>query len=140
MRWPSSPRLTADDLEFVEIHNPTTQEWNLTGWRIAGGIDFEFADGTVLLPGETLVVVSFNPTTPANANRAAAFRAHYDLDQVTQIVGGYSQQLNDQGELLQLLQLLHRRVRIPTRTRCCWPTRYSTTTGLRGPRSPREVE
>ena len=38
--------LTANDLEFVEIHNPTLSV-NLGGWRLRGGVDFDFAPGTI---------------------------------------------------------------------------------------------
>ena len=65
------------DLEFVEIHNPTPASVNLTDWRIRGGIDLNFDDGTMLLAGDTAVIVSFNPDDPDNADRLSAFRAHY---------------------------------------------------------------
>ena len=41
------PTLTADDLEFVEIHNPTTSPVDLTNWQISGGVDYDFPMGTI---------------------------------------------------------------------------------------------
>ena len=99
-----APALTADDLEFIELHNPAAEPCDLTGWQIAGGIQFEFPDGTLLPPGGTLLVVSFDPATPANASRLAAFRVHYGLPAGTHIVGGYDQHLSAEGELLRLLR------------------------------------
>ena len=96
------PDLTANDLEFVEIHNPTSTSVNLSGWRLRGGVDFDFAAGTVLDAGQTLVVISFNPSNPDNVARTAAFRAHYGISAATRLVGGYSGQLFDQGEAVRL--------------------------------------
>ena len=96
------PNLTADDLEFVEVYNPTGGAIELANWRLAAGVDFDFASGTTLAAGETLLVVSFNPTRVDNANRLAAFRAHYGLDAGVRLVGGYGGQLSDNGEIIQL--------------------------------------
>ena len=78
---PSQEALTADktvqdtDLEFIEIHNPTTAAIDLTNWRIRGGVDFDFDAGTSLAAGESLIVVPFNPANPENVKRLNAFRA-----------------------------------------------------------------
>ncbi len=96
------PLLEDDDLEFVEILNPTTQTLNLTNWRIRKGIDFDFADDTVIRPRQALLVVPFDPSDPANSNRLAAFRAHYGLPNSSPIVGGYDGKLDNGGDTLQL--------------------------------------
>ncbi len=95
---------TEDDLEFVEIHNPTGVPQDLTDWRLRGGINFDFAESVRLGAGETIVVVSFNPDTPANADRAAAYRAHYGVGADVTLVGGFSGQLSDRGEAIRLLR------------------------------------
>ncbi|MBN2474599.1 MAG: lamin tail domain-containing protein [Pirellulales bacterium] len=82
----------ADDLEFVEIYNPTDQTVDLTDWRIRKGIDFDFADGTTLAPEAVLVVVPFRPS---ELDKLAAFRAYYHIDATVAIVGGYSGQMDD---------------------------------------------
>jgi VCBS repeat-containing protein len=92
----------ADDFEFVEVFNPTPAPVVLTEWRVRGGVDFDFAAGTSLAAWEALVVVSFNPTAPANAARTAAFRVRYGLDASVQLVGGYSGKLDNAGETVRL--------------------------------------
>ena len=87
--------LTASDLEFIEIHNPTAGTVVLTEWRLRGGVDFDFAAGSLLKSGATLVVVPFDPEQPENAARAQAFRTHYGIDPNTRLVGGFQGQLNN---------------------------------------------
>ncbi len=53
MYHPADPQ---EALEFVELHNPEAPRADLGGWRIEGEIDFTFPAGTVLLPGEYLLV------------------------------------------------------------------------------------
>lgn len=96
--------LVEDDLEFVEIHNPTDRDVALTNWRLRGGVDFDFDDGTVLVAGETLVVISFNPEAVANSDRLGAFRTHFGIASDTRIIGGWDGQLSDSGEEVRLLR------------------------------------
>ncbi len=98
----ANPDATAGDLEFVEVHNPTAAPLDLTNWRLRGGVDMDFDDGTMLGAGESLVVISFNPDNPDNAPRVAAFRAHYGISDGVQLVGGFGGQLNNGGERVQL--------------------------------------
>jgi hypothetical protein len=97
-----SPELVEDDLEFIEIFNPTLRAVDLSEWHLRAGIDFDFATGTSLAPGEVLVVVSFDPDAANNADRVAAFRAHYGIDEDVVIVGGFAGQMSDSGELIRL--------------------------------------
>jgi hypothetical protein len=96
------PALTEDDLEFVEITNPTQDDVSLTNWRLRGGVDYDFAESQGLGAGDSLLVISFNPSNPANQDRVAAFRAHYGLDASVVLVGGYAGQLSDSGETVRL--------------------------------------
>ncbi len=96
------PNLSADDLEFVEVLNPTANPLDLTDWRIRGGIDMTFDDGLQLAAGRALVVTSFNPDNLDNASRTQAFRAHYGLSEDVVLVGGYNGQLSDSGEAVRL--------------------------------------
>ena len=58
------PTLTDNDLEYIEIANPTSAAINLTNWRIRGEANFDFAAGTVLAAGEAIVVaVSYTHLT-----------------------------------------------------------------------------
>ena len=81
------PTLTDDDLEFIEIDNPTGSAIDLTDWRIRGEVDFDFAASTSLAVGESIVIVSFDPGV--DANKRSAFVTHYGISSATNIVGGF---------------------------------------------------
>ena len=98
----ANPDADSGDLEFVEIHNPTAASLDLTNWRLRGGVDLDFDEGTMLPAGASLVAISFNPDNPNNAARVAAFRAHYDISDTVRLVGGFGGQLNNGGERVQL--------------------------------------
>ena len=96
----------ADDLEFIELYNPTGQTVNLWETYFVDGVwrdyhwtveGFSFATGTALAPRERLVVVPFDPDTePA---KLADFEGHYGITgQGVRIVGPYDGQLNNAGE------------------------------------------
>ena len=91
-----------DDLEFIEIHNPTDQAVNLTGWRIRKGVDYDFAPGTIIAAGGTLVVLSFNPDNPDNGARVTTFRNTHGIGGSVALVGGYGGALDNDGERVQL--------------------------------------
>ena len=97
-----APNMDEGDLEFVEIHNTTNDQILLTEWRMRGGVDIEFDEGSTLDAGETIVVVSFNPQNPVNADRVSAFRFHYGIEGTVRLVGGYSGQLDNGGERVTL--------------------------------------
>jgi len=94
-----------DDLEFVEIFNPTLATVDLTDWRIARGIGYRFAPGTRIGPYDTLVVLSFNPENEDNADRLADFRVAHGIDESVALVGGYGGRLSNGGEEVQLLRI-----------------------------------
>ncbi len=96
------PTLIDEDLEFVEIHNPTSERIPMNGWRLAGGIEYAFDAATDLKAGGTLLVVSFDPADPNNVSRLAAFRVQYGLPGTTLIVGGYSGRLSNGGDQVEL--------------------------------------
>ena len=99
----------SDDLEFLEICNPTAAavnlwehwfvdgEWRDYPWKLES---FEFPVGTTLAPGESLVVVPFDP---AETTLLDAFESHYGLaGSGVQILGGYGPYLDDDGEAVRL--------------------------------------
>ena len=53
----ADPGIRSDDLEFVEIHNPTASAVDFTNWQVRGGVDFDFDDGTMIGASETVVVI-----------------------------------------------------------------------------------
>ncbi|MEE8451407.1 MAG: lamin tail domain-containing protein, partial [Thermoguttaceae bacterium] len=91
-----------DDLEFVELFNPTADAVDLTNWRIRKGIDFNFAPDTTIEPRSTLVVVSFDPVDPLGAAKLAAFRGAFSIDDSVPLAGPFTSRLSDGGEKVQL--------------------------------------
>ena len=88
------PTLTNSDLEFIELTNTAASAVSLAGWRIRGESDIDLPAQN-LASNQSLVVVSFDTTDPANANRIAAFRNHYGISAAVNIVGGYSGSLSN---------------------------------------------
>jgi hypothetical protein len=76
--------------EWVELYNRSTEPVDMTGWRIEGGIRFEFAPGTVIEAGAYLVV---------------ARDGRWLADRVSGIpmAGDYSGKLSNDGERLLLV-------------------------------------
>jgi hypothetical protein len=94
--------LTRDDLQFIEVHNPTTVGVDLTNWRIRGGIDFDFPPSTMIGAGETIILVSFDPAVAGNANLVEGFSLHHGIGESDRLMGDFSGQLSDDGELIRL--------------------------------------
>ncbi|MEE8451151.1 MAG: lamin tail domain-containing protein, partial [Thermoguttaceae bacterium] len=90
------------DFEFLEIYNPTAQTIDLTDWRIRGGNDFYFADGTELAARSTLLILKFDPGDAANAVMLNDFLTFYTIDPSVPIVGGYGYNLDNGGGRIQL--------------------------------------
>ena len=84
--------LTDDDLEYVEVHNPTHSPININNWRLRGEVDFDFVPALIAAQS-TIVIVSFNPTT--DTARLAGFSAHYGLSGPINFVGGFAGKLNN---------------------------------------------
>ena len=51
--------------EWIELHNQMSVDMDLSGWSLVGGVEFEFAPGTVIAGGGFLVV-SDDPQALAN--------------------------------------------------------------------------
>lgn len=77
-------------LEWLELHNLLAVNVDLTGWRIAGGIDYRFAEGAVIEAGGYLVVAVDPPSL-----KAATGLAH--------VLGPFTGRLDNAGETLQLI-------------------------------------
>jgi autotransporter-associated beta strand protein len=90
------------DLEYIEIYNPTTSSIDLTNWHLDKGVQFDFAAGTILPALGTLVVIPFDPADPLNAIRLAAFRSGYGISSSVTLVGGFKGHLDNAGEKIQL--------------------------------------
>jgi hypothetical protein len=106
---PNTNSLLHNEQEYIELYNSSDSSVNLWrdfgadgtfGWRITGGVDFEFAVGTTLDPGEFLLVVRFDPVS--QPTKLADFRTFYGLPGALMIVGPYIGGLNDFHEQLDL--------------------------------------
>ncbi len=90
--------------EFIELRNTSTAPVPLfdstNGWRLRNAVDFDFAVGTVLAPGATLLVVSFDPIN--NPSVLAEFRTRYSLASNQPIVGPYIGRLANDSDDLEL--------------------------------------
>ncbi len=100
------PNVDESDLEFVELHNPTGQVFDLTNWRLRAGADFNFPAGTVLGADETILILKFNPDDPENINELNAFKAQYNIGDEVRMLGGYQGRLNNSDDRITLLRPL----------------------------------
>lgn len=82
-------------LEWVELHNPMAVHVDLSGWSLAGGVQFQFPEGTVIAGGGWLVVASA-PATLASMNG------------LTNVVGPFTGRLGNDGDTLRLFNRTHR--------------------------------
>lgn len=81
-----------DDEEFVEIHNRGTNAVNLAGWRLRGGISFNFPAGTSLAAGAHAVV----------ARSLADFSLTHPSVNPALVLGEYSGGLGNGGDVVRL--------------------------------------
>lgn len=79
------------DAEFIELQNVGSGPLDLSGVSFTAGVDFRFEDGTMLPPGEHIVVVA----------DLAAFRARYGTAGI-RVAGEYRGRLENGGERIAL--------------------------------------
>jgi len=80
--------------EFIEIHNPSDAPISIAGWRLAGGIDFEFPDGATIDAGAYRVIAK-HPAALAEID-------DYELE-LASLFGPYERELDNGGEKVALL-------------------------------------
>ena len=57
-------RQDPEEFEYIELFNSTVADVDLSGWRLSGdGVGLQFAEGTNIGSGETLVLLPFVPAT-----------------------------------------------------------------------------
>jgi hypothetical protein len=76
-------------LEWLELHNQMAVDMDLSGWSLAGGVQFTFPEGTVLGGGQYLVVAS-SPATLIAATGAP------------NVLGPFTGRLSNNGDELEL--------------------------------------
>ena len=91
------PRSERDEEEFIEVLNRGIEPVDLAGWRLSGGIDFDFPELT-LGTGEFLVI----------AADPAAFQAIYS-DQI-QVVGPWVGRLSNRSDTINLRDAADERI------------------------------
>ncbi len=55
-----------DGPEWIELHNQQGVDMDISGWRLDGGVDFTFPEGTVVA-GSGYLVISADPAAMAAA-------------------------------------------------------------------------
>lgn len=85
--------LQSGDEEFIELYNRGSEAVGLAGWELTGAVRFAFPQGASIAPGEYLVV----------AKSALSVAAKYGISNV---LGDYSGNLRNYGEMLTLLDAL----------------------------------
>ncbi len=87
-----NPDIKTELVEFVELHNPGTDDVDLSGWRLDGGVFYTFAAGAVL-PAGGYVVVAENPTHIRTKWGAGRFPLSSGL-----LFGPYAGKLGNDGD------------------------------------------
>src|SRR5690606_1409887 len=62
---PDEGLIQGDEFEFLELKNVGTEDRDISGVHFTSGVQFTFPNGTVLAPGEFMILVS-NPDQFAN--------------------------------------------------------------------------
>jgi hypothetical protein len=95
--------------EFIELHNITTAPVSLYDtayptnvWRLRDAVDFDFPTGTLMAPGDYLLVVGFDPEN--NPAALSDFRAAYQLPLTVPILGPWSGRLANDRDDIELKQ------------------------------------
>ena len=87
----SDPTLSASDFEFIELINNGSSNLDLSGATFTEGVTMTFAAGTILTPGQRVIIV---------ANQVA-FELRYG--NLPPIIGEFTGNLNNTGEQLQII-------------------------------------
>lgn len=92
-----------DDLEnseYIELHNADSSAVTMSNWRINGGVQFNFAPNFTMQPGETIVLVHFDPQQ--NPTARAAFLAHYNAPANATLLGPLRGKLGNDTDTIRL--------------------------------------
>ncbi len=85
-----NPREDDDSGEWVELYNQLNVDMDISDWRLEGGVDFRFPDGTTV-PGRGFIVVAASPNSLA------------DLTDGAEVLGPFSGSLSNGGEEIRLI-------------------------------------
>ena len=76
-------------LEWIELHNQMAVDMDISGWSVAGGIQYTFPEGTIVRGGGYLVLAS----SPTNLSA---------LTGLSTVCGPFAGRLSNGGERLEL--------------------------------------
>ena len=96
----TSPNITQNELEFIEIANTSGAPADIGSHRLDKAVDYIIPAATTLANGERLTIVSFDPD--AETAKATAFRQIHGMTPTARLVGPYSGVLDNGGERLEL--------------------------------------
>lgn len=103
------PQTQEAQMEWVELHNQMAVDLDISNWRIDGGIEFTFPQGTIV-PGKGYIVVAINPTA---LSQATGF---------SNAMGPFLGRLDNGGETLRIFNNSNRRMdRVRYRDSGGWP-------------------
>jgi CotH protein/chitobiase/beta-hexosaminidase-like protein/lamin tail-like protein len=91
-----------ENLEFIEVYNPTGETVDLTGWRIRGGVDYDFSTGAMLPAGMAALVVAVDTSTPIGAAKAHVFQNVHGISSGIPLYGPFQGRLGDGGDSIRL--------------------------------------
>lgn len=90
--------ISANDLEFIEIHNRSELPVDLGQWQIANSVEFTIPGGTFIAPDSSILIVSFDPF--ANPVKVGRFVDFYRLQGNIPMFGPYSDDEDPNADLL----------------------------------------
>ena len=101
----------ARSVEYLEFQNISSSPLSLgsvapltPGWELRGAVDFIFPSGTLISPGERLLLVDFSPTS--SPSTLQSFRSAFSIPLNVKIYGPFHGRLSNDGEDLSLWQPL----------------------------------
>ena len=98
--------LTASDLSFVEIYNPSeTESLDLSDFKIGGDLSFVVADEFSIRPETTIVVTGFDPSDEDLQAKRQAFRVHYEIGEDVALVDGFLGVFGAGGGFFRLVEI-----------------------------------
>ncbi len=55
------PDVKVEQVEYIELYNPTTLDLDISGWHFCDGLSYEFPTGTIV-PSDSYIVVAYDPS------------------------------------------------------------------------------
>jgi hypothetical protein len=98
---PDGPRsLRADDFEFVEIYNRSSERLDLSQWQISGAITWNFEPGQYINPGESQLLVRIDPLV---VRERTLFQFTFNVAADVVLHGPYDEALDNESAEISVL-------------------------------------